>query len=158
MKAGPAGAGLIVIALAPVETVPLAFVALIVKLLLPGPVGVPESAPVKTSRARPAGSAPVATANTGAGYPLAANVYPAYELPTVPVDGGLEAVNTGPAAAGSTATVIDDVPTLPLAFVALTVKLLLPETLGVPDSTPLTASSDNPTGSDPVATAKDGTG
>ena len=154
VNTGAAAAGLIAIEIDAVVTVPTAFVADTVTVAVPALVGVPASTPVAAFRLSPLGRVPDATANVMAvGYPEAVNVYPAYAVPTVPVTGGLDAVNTGAAAAGLTVIDVAEVVTVPVAFVALTVKPAVPGAVGVPASTPVVVFRLSPLGWAPEATA-----
>jgi hypothetical protein len=117
-------------------------------------LGVPDNTPVEPVSDSPVGREPDATPNVGAGYPDAAKVK-VNGIEIVAVDGGVSAVNTGPA---STAMVIDPDDAPPAAFVAPTVNVNDPVALGVPERTPVDELSDNPVGSDPALTLNVGAG
>src|SRR4051794_36049608 len=70
------------------------FVAVTVKVNVPGEVGVPASVPSVAVRLSPGGRAPEASAKLGAGSPSAVNWY-VYGEPVVADSGGLSAVNVG---------------------------------------------------------------
>lgn len=78
--------------------------AVTVKVDVPVAVGVPERIPALLS-ASPAGRVPEDTANVAAGTPEAVNAYE-YAAPTVPMAGGVLAVNTGAAGVWITDTVL----------------------------------------------------
>ncbi len=157
MSTGAAAAGLTVIVLDPVDTVPLSFVADTVNVNSFAVEGVPDKTPVNGSRARPVGNEPVATAKVGSGYPEAVKVYVEYAVPTVAVVGADTAVNTGAAGAGATVTVMEEVETVPEALVADTANENEPAALGVPESTPALDRA-SPVGKLPASTANTGAG
>lgn len=102
---GATGAGSTITVKAPVVAfgaTPL--LAVTVKVEVPVVVGVPERTPA-VLRVSPGGRVPEDTVNVGAGTPAAVNVYE-YAAPTVPVAGGVLAVNTGAAGVWITDTVL----------------------------------------------------
>jgi len=116
---------------------------------VPVTVGVPERTPAVVS-VTPAGSAPVVTAYVTVPTPPACvSVTGPYAVPAVALErlAGLTVI-TGQ----STTSVSARVPVHPLASVAVTVKLNVPVTVGVPERTPAVVRV-IPAGSAPAVTA-----
>jgi hypothetical protein len=149
-----AGTDPTVIEIDPDVTDPDEFVALTVNVYTPDAVGVPDNTPLDVFSVNPVGNDPDATANVGVGNPDAAKVK-LNGIEIVAVDGGVSAVNTGPA---STAMVIDPDDAPPAALVAPTTNVNDPDAPGVPDSTPVDGLSDNPVGRLPKANENVGAG
>ncbi len=131
---------------------PLASVAVIVDVNMPAVVGVPEMVPLMVSDIPGASSPAVMLKVYGACPPLAVMIL-LYATPSVPFGrGGGERVMGGQA--GSLITLVYACnPVQPLASVAVTVKVNVPATLGVPDMSPL-LESDIPGASSPAVTMK----
>jgi hypothetical protein len=122
-------------------------VTLTVTLVDPAEAGVPETAP-SGDKFSPAGRDPLATDHEYGGEPPDALSPCEYAVPTVPA--GRDDVVTSNDG-GLTVSARDAVAEPDALSVARTVKLLDPETAGVPDMEPL-AERLNPAGSDPLAT------
>ena len=109
---------------------PVALVALTVKLDVPTADGVPEITPA-VERVKPAGNVPVLLHVIGV-LPVAVSVW-LYGVPTVP-PANVVVVMVG--ATGAAIVIDRSFVTLPVALVALTLKLNVFATVGVPEITP----------------------
>lgn len=126
-----------------------ASVTVTLKLLAPDPVGVPEIAPVPDASVRPAGKVPVAMNHEYGVVPPAAvseALYATFCVPfgsdTVVMDGEEIAV---------TLTLNAFVAVCALASVTVTLKLLVPDPVGVPEIAPVPDASVKPAGKFPEA-------
>jgi hypothetical protein len=122
-----------------------------VKLNVPATVGVPEINPLEAVKLKPPGSAPALRLQLyGAVPPLAVKVA-LYTVPCVPpvnepvviLTGGIDAliVRLNALVAACAVGAVESV--------TFTVKLKVPEAVGVPEMTPLDAVKVNPEGSEP---------
>ncbi len=109
----------------------------------------PAKVPVAALKVMPAGSVPVNVVVYGAMPPLTVNAC-AYAVPAM-APGSVAGVRVRVGTA--TTTVYAWAPLWPNASVAVTVKLNVPDTVGVPDSAPA-ADSAVPVGRLPAVTAK----
>ena len=107
---------------------PAAFAAFTVKLKVPSVVGVPVSVP-SVARVRPSGNEPLASVQVGA-VPVAARAS-LYGTPTMP--SGNEAVVIAGATGAAVMSMENAFVSLPTEFSALTVKLNMFITVGVPE-------------------------
>ena len=123
-------------------------VALIVTLLVPAAVGVPEITPVLAPSVSPAGNEPTRTDQAIAPVPPLAVRLPLYAIPTVPA-GKLDVVTVK--VAGFTVMLIALVADIGgfAESVAFTVKLLVPRDDGVPVITPVLEFRPRPAGNAP---------
>ena len=98
------------------------------KFDVPAVVGVPAIAPVPAVRVNPAGSEPLKSDQVYPGVPPVAAAVCEYPMPTVPP------ANDAVVIVGAAAITIDNafVPTAPRVSVALSVKLNVDATVGVP--------------------------
>jgi len=154
-NAGAEAGGTTVNETARVASAPTPLVAVTVNEYGPAvPVdGVPASTPALLN-VSPTGSGSDVV-NVDAGKPGAVNVW-VYGVPTVAVAGAAP-VNVGAAAAGLTTIEIDAVVTEAVALVADTVKVAVPEAVGVPVNAPFGVSA-SPAGRLPVSIAKTAAG
>ncbi len=129
-----------------------ASVARTVKLNVPDWLGVPESAPLVAS-VTPGGSAPEETLNLYGVVPPEALTIAEYALPTVP-EPTLDVMMVSGAGAGD-ATAIDSVlvAVCEAASATRTVKVDVPDWVGVPERAPLVVSA-IPGGNEPEARLK----
>ena len=109
---------------------PPVFVALTVKVNVPSAVGVPEITPEEL-RDKPAGKLPTVTSQVNGVPPVATSVW-VYAVPTVPLTNVVVVMVGGI----TLMTRLNGLVEGPPAFVALTVKLNVPDDPGVPEITP----------------------
>jgi hypothetical protein len=127
---------------------PAELAALTVKLDVPSPsaVGVPEIVPVSSARLKPAGNVPLSRCHVMGVSPLAASVW-LYATPTVP-PGNVVVVIAG---APPLVIVMDNcLVSLPVALVALTVKVYVFAVVGIPEIT-LVPARLKPAGNEPLS-------
>jgi len=122
-----------------------------VKLNEPEPVGAPEICPVEAVRLRPGGSTPELMLHVyGVVPPLAASVT-LYAVPCVPLANELVVMLTGVTLVFMTMlSAFDAVCAGVVESVTFTVKLNVPEAVGVPEITPLVGMMLSPEGSEPA--------
>jgi hypothetical protein len=123
---------------------PEAFVALTVNLDVPIAVGVPDITPVVSFKLRPAGSVPPDIDQVIGVVPVAVSVW-LYDCPVMPP--GRDSVVT---VGISVMTILRFIVVFPAAFVAMTVKLNVPVSVGVPVIPPFDAFKLKPVGSVPL--------
>src|SRR5690348_9034790 len=138
------GAGSTAIENGAVVDTPAASLTFTVKLLVPGAVGVPEI--VAPSRVKPRGKLPLAIDHVYGAVPPLAEIFCEYAVPAFPAGNDVVVITSGAAF-----TVIDNacVAVTDALSVTFTVKVLVPDALGVPEIVdPVNVS---PAGNDPVA-------
>ena len=130
--------------LSPLVTFPAEFVALTVKLNGPAAVAVPVIAPVVAFRLKPVGRLPLDTAHVIGVVPVAVSLW-LYARFTVP--SGRDAVVI---AGGAVMIMLRAFVPFPAEFVALTVKLNVPISVGMPVIAPVVSFKFRPAGSAPL--------
>ena len=128
-------------------SLPLALVAVTVKVNVPATVGVPEITPVVALRVNPSGKSPEETSQVIGAVPVAARVV-LYDTPVAPL-GKVVVVITGGAASISIESIASSYPP---PLVARMVKVNVPTVVGFPEMTPLFRLIVNPSGKAPLST------
>jgi hypothetical protein len=127
------------------ELLPKPLVAVTVKADAPIAVGVPPIAPLALFKLNPAGSVPLVTAHEMGLLPPAANVKE-YALPTKPAGSEDRVVIVG----GAFTPRLNCLEPLPIALVAVAVKVATPTATGVPLRSPVDGFRARPPGSAPL--------